>query len=45
MVNRADKKVNDDSATMKLILQTAENLTDSTGKALIMALAGVVQVE
>ena len=45
MVNRADKKVNDDSATMKLILQAAENLTDSTSKALIMALAGVIRVE
>lgn len=43
MVNKADKKVNDDSATMKLILQVAENLTDSTSKALIMALAGAVQ--
>lgn len=30
---------------MKLILQAAENLTDSTSKALIMALAGAVQVE
>ena len=43
MVNKEDRKVNDDSTTMKLILQAAENLTDSTSKALFIALAGGVQ--
>ncbi len=43
MINRANKKAVDNDETMKLILSAAENLTDDRTKALILALAGVVQ--